>query len=248
MTRPLIGSTLASDGRPGSARCQDGRGVANDSFDRPIEPAVPAPRRSASPLASWSSASRSCATRRSTCCPSSRRRTSRSRPRRSASRPRRSSSSSPFRSRRTCSTASRASTRSARSRVPGLSSIVMVFEPGTDIYKARAARAGAAHAGARAPERLEAAADAPAALVVEPRDDDRALVGRAVADRAVGARALDDPAAPDGRPRRRQRLDLRACATSSSRSRSTRARCATSDVTLRAGRSRPPATRRSSRR
>ena len=33
--------------------------------------------------------------------------------------------------------------------VPGLSSIVLVFEPGTDIYRAAAAGPGTAHAGAR---------------------------------------------------------------------------------------------------
>ena len=89
------------------------------------------------------------------------------------------------------------------------------------------ARAGAAHAGARAAERLQGADDAPAAVLVEPRDDDRALVRRAVADREVRDRALDRAAAADGRSRRGERVRSSASATSSSRSRSTRARCAT---------------------
>ena len=90
-----------------------------------------------------------------------------------------------------------------------MSSIVLLFEPGTDIIGRAAARAGAAHAGAREPERLAAAADAPAAVVGEPGDDDRALAEAAVADRGLGARPLDDPAAPAGRRRRGERRDLR---------------------------------------
>ena len=63
--------------------------------------------------------------------------------------------------------------------LPGLSSIEMVFEPGTDILDARQVvqeRLTQAHALA---EGLEAAADAPAALVDRPGDDGRALLGRA---------------------------------------------------------------------
>ena len=52
-------------------------------------------------------------------------------------RPRRSSSSSPSRSRPTSSTASRSWTRSAPKSIAGLSSIVMTFEPGTDMLRAR---------------------------------------------------------------------------------------------------------------
>ena len=90
-----------------------------------------------------------------------------------------------------------------------------------------AAGPGAADAGARPAERLEAPDDAPAPFVLQPGADDRALLGGALADRAVGDRALDDQAAPDGRARRGQRGRSGACATSSSRCRSTRSACAT---------------------
>ena len=63
--------------------------------------------------------------------------------------------------------------------VPGLSSIVLVFEPGTDVYRARQLvqeRLTQAHA---LPNVSEAAHDASAAVVVEPGDDDRAVLGRA---------------------------------------------------------------------
>ena len=123
-------------------------------------------------------------------------RTSRSRPRRSGCRPRRSSSSSRSRSRPTCSTATAGVSVLRSESVPGVSSIVLLFEPGTDIMRRAPARAGAAHPGARHPERLQAAADDPAALVAEPGHDDRALAREADADRDLGARPLDDPPAP----------------------------------------------------
>ena len=62
--------------------------------------------------------------------------------------------------------------------VPGLSSILLIFEPGTNLFEARQVVHRAPDAGARAAERLEAAADAPAAVVDEPRDDGRRLLAR----------------------------------------------------------------------
>ena len=109
------------------------------------------------------------------------------------------------------------------------------------------ARAGAAHAGARAAERLQAADDAAAAVLVEPRDDDRPLLGRAHADREVGDRALDDAPAPDGRPGRRERVDLghaRPAAPGPGRPEAP----ARQERHAQARSSRPPVTRRSSRR
>ena len=50
--------------------------------------------------------------------------------------------------------------------------------------------------------------DAPAALVDEPGAEDRPVVEDAVADGADDPRPVDDPAAADGHPRRRQRRDL----------------------------------------
>ena len=50
----------------------------------------------------------------------------------------------------------------------------------------------------------------PAAGLDQPGRHDRAALARRVPDRHVGAGALEDPAAADGRPRRRERLDLRA--------------------------------------
>ena len=192
-----------------------------------------AARRRARRRRSSSSASRSCARRRSTSCPSSRRPTSRSRPRRSASRPRRSSSSSPSRSSRTCSTASRASTRSARSSVPGpVLDRRCSSSAGTDILHARQLVQERLTQAARAPERLAAAADAAAAVLDEPRDDDRRSRRRSsVADRALGARALDV------RPRLMGVAGVANVAIWGQRDRqlqvlSTPRACATSDVTL----------------
>ena len=59
-----------------------------------------------------------------------------------------------------------------------------------------------------AAERLAAAGDAQSGIGDEPDDDDRCVLEEAVHDRAVGARPLDDQAAPDGCSRRRQRRYL----------------------------------------
>jgi multidrug efflux pump subunit AcrB len=83
--------------------------------------------------------------------------------------------------------------------LPGLSSITLVFKPGTDVYRARQL----------VQEPLQAADDAAAAVLVEPRDDDRPVLGQALADREVGDRALDDAPPPDGRAGRRERIGVR---------------------------------------
>ena len=83
--------------------------------------------------------------------------------------------------------------------VAGLSRILLVFEPARPLRRA-AGRGGAADAGACAAARLEAAADVAAAFLDEPRADGRAVVEGRVADRDVGAGALDDRARLTGVP------------------------------------------------
>ena len=101
--------------------------------------------------------------------------------------------------------------RSARQSVPGLSSIVLVFEPGTDPYRGRAARAGAAHAGA---SRCRTSPSRRACSSRSPPTSRVLMIGLSVgakpltAIEQVRARALDDPAAPAGRQGRRERGDL----------------------------------------
>ena len=134
---------------------------------------------------------------------------------------------------RTCSTASRASTRSARDSVPG----PLVDHP--------ALRAGHRHLP-RAPARRRSASrrrtrcpnvSKPPQMLQPLSSTSRVMMiglssRQALADRALGARPLDDPAAAPGRRRRRQRRDLgparppaagpgrprSACARSASRS------------------------------
>ena len=90
------------------------------------------------------------------------------------------------------------------------------------------ARAGAAHPGAREPERLQAAADAPAALLAEPGHDDRAVARR-------GSSRSRPRCSPAGRSARAcwaspawRTCRCSACATASCRCSSTRSGCATS--------------------
>ena len=71
------------------------------------------------------------------------------------------------------------------------------------------ARAGAADAGAREPERVAAASDASAAVLGEPGHDDRAVSDEAVADRDLGSRSLGHETAPAGRARRGERVHVR---------------------------------------
>ena len=131
--------------------------------------------------------------------------------------------------------------------LPGLSSIVLVFEPGTDVYRARQLvqeRLTQAHAlpnVSKPPTLLQPLSSSSRVLMIGLSSDD------AHADREVGDRALDDAAAADGRARASPTWPSGACATSSCRCRSTRSSCAT--ATSRSTRSsRPPATRRWSRR
>ena len=70
------------------------------------------------------------------------------------------------------------------------------------------ARAGAADAVVRDPERRQAADHHPAALDDEPGDDGRPLVDDDLADRDGRPRPLEHPAGAAGRPRRRQRRHL----------------------------------------
>ena len=65
--------------------------------------------------------------------------------------------------------------------VPGLSSIEMIFEPGTDLLGARQVVQERLTQAARAAERLEAAPDAAAARVDEPHHDGPALLDDSVA-------------------------------------------------------------------
>src|SRR3990170_547497 len=77
--------------------------------------------------------------------------------------------------------------------VPGLSSVLIYFEPGTDLYQARQ----------MVSERLsQAAVGLPHVskppTMIQPLYDRRAVVRRIVADSDVGAGSLDDRSAPHG--------------------------------------------------
>ena len=109
--------------------------------------------------------------------------------------------------------------------VPGLSSIVLVFEPGTDVYRARQLvqeRLTQAHAlpnVSKPPTLLQPLSSSSRVLMIGLSLD------RADPDRAVGDRPLDRPAAADGRARAWPTSRSGACGTSSSRSRSTPSSC-----------------------
>ena len=92
--------------------------------------------------------------------------------------------------------------------VLGLSSVLLLFEPGTDLLRARqlvgerlAVRSAAARGG-------PTAGDVVAAVLDEPGPEDRHLVEDAGPDGDDHPGALDDPAAPDGHPRGGQRGHL----------------------------------------
>ena len=93
--------------------------------------------------------------------------------------------------------------------VLGLSSVVLILTQGADLMQARQlvqerlARVSREPAGRR--QRARAAL---AALVAEPRAEDRHDVEDAVADGADDGRAVDDSAAADGGAGRRERRDL----------------------------------------
>ena len=92
--------------------------------------------------------------------------------------------------------------------VPGLSSIVMVFEPGTDIYQARQLvqeRLTQAHAlpnVSKPPTMLQPLSSSSRVLMIGLSSDELSPI-----EQSVIARWTDAPA-PDGRARRRQRLGL----------------------------------------
>ena len=104
----------------------------------------------------------------------------------------------------------------------GLSSILLVFEPGTDLMRARQLvqeRLNLAHVlpnVSKPPVMLQPLVDD------QPGDDHRAVTERRVADRRIGARALDDHAEAAGRARRGQCRRSGACVRGSCRCRSTR--------------------------
>ena len=115
--------------------------------------------------------------------------------------------------------------RTLRSKsVLGLSSVVMIFEEGTELMGARQL---VQERLLRIATSLPTAARPPghpvAAVVAQPGDEDRPDVRAPVADGGVDAGAVDHPAAPDGHSRRRQRRDLgpaRPAAAGARRSRS----------------------------
>ena len=119
--------------------------------------------------------------------------------------------------------------------IAGLSSIVMTFEPGTDIFRARqvvAERLTQAHAlpnVSKPPSRCcSRCRPTSRVMMVEP------ALERAAADRYVRSRPLDDPAAPDGRAGGRERVDLgRARSPDPGPGRSRAARCASRDAAAR---------------
>ncbi len=93
--------------------------------------------------------------------------------------------------------------------VLGLSSVTMVFEPGTDLYRARQAvqeRLSQAHAlpnVSKPPQMLQPKSSTSRAMMVG------LTSSNAVAHRALAARPVDHQAAPAGRGGRRQRRQLR---------------------------------------
>ncbi len=112
--------------------------------------------------------------------------------------------------------------------VPGLSSIELVFEPGTDVLRARQLVAERLTQAFALPNVSTAAGDDAAALVDQPGHDDRAHLGGCVAHRACRC-------SPGGRssrvlmgvPGRRQRVDLgpaRAAAAGAGRAGAARSR------------------------
>ena len=92
--------------------------------------------------------------------------------------------------------------------VTGLSSIVLVFQPGTDFKRARQFVQERLNNAGVLPNVVETADDAAAAVVDQPDCEYRPVIGRAVRNRDVGSGAMEDPAASDGSARRCQRRDL----------------------------------------
>ncbi len=92
--------------------------------------------------------------------------------------------------------------------VPSLSRILLVFEPSTDIFRARqvvAERLTQAHAlphVSKPPQMLQPLS------ATNRADDGRRLVEQRLRDPDVAARSLDDRPAPDGDPGGRERGDL----------------------------------------
>jgi multidrug efflux pump subunit AcrB len=75
--------------------------------------------------------------------------------------------------------------------LPGLSSVVMVFESGTDVLPRPAAHRRTPRPGSRPTQRVETADTAAAVVIGQSRPDDRYVNDRADTDRAVGDRPLD---------------------------------------------------------
>ena len=96
-----------------------------------------------------------------------------------------------------------------RSRCPACRRSSCIFEPGTDLYRARGS---SCRSGSRRRTRCPNVSKPPQMLQPLSSTSRVMMIGlsldEAVADRDVGPRPLDDPAAAAGRPRRGQRLDL----------------------------------------
>ena len=87
--------------------------------------------------------------------------------------------------------------------LPGLSSVLMTFEPGTDLLDARQVvqeRLTQADRRRRVAGSGQATADDPAGVVEPSGLDDQPVVGHADSDRRVGARPVGDQPAADGVP------------------------------------------------
>ena len=95
------------------------------------------------------------------------------------------------------------------SSMPGLSVIDLTFQPRHRPVRRAAAGPGAADPGARAAQRGQPADHDPADGRGGPDRHDQAVILVGVPDRHVGARAVEDQAAADGRARRRERGHLR---------------------------------------
>ena len=92
--------------------------------------------------------------------------------------------------------------------VPGLSSIQMVFKPGTDLFRARQLVSERLTQARALPQRFGGASPDAAAVLDQPGHDDPADVKRHVGHRHVRPGPVDHEARAPGRSRRRERGDL----------------------------------------
>ncbi len=113
--------------------------------------------------------------------------------------------------------------QSIRSKsVPSLSSVMLVFERGTDLMRARQVVQERLTGALGVAQRVETAGYAPATFGDEQSHDGRAIVGRCVAHRHVRNHTVDDQTEVVGRPRRGQRRGVGAACPAAAGSSQTR--------------------------